>query len=40
VRYDEERHSAMKAIFERARSVLHGKMHRHGARHSYGGTHH
>jgi hypothetical protein len=40
VRYDEERHFAMKAIFERARSVLHGKMHRHGARHSYGGTHH
>jgi hypothetical protein len=30
VRFDEERHRAMKAIFERARAKLQGRMRTHG----------
>jgi len=35
VRYDEERHRKMKAIFERARALLHSRLHAHGAAHDH-----
>ncbi|MDO8589516.1 MAG: CehA/McbA family metallohydrolase [Armatimonadota bacterium] len=35
VRFDEDRHLAMKAIFERARQVLHRKMHQQGIGHGH-----
>lgn len=33
VRYNEDRHLAMKALFERARRIIHKKMHEHGIEH-------
>lgn len=33
VRYDQDRHLAMKALFEQARQVVHRKMHQHGLQH-------
>jgi len=36
VRFDEQRHRAMKAVFERARAKLHSRMHAHGHSHSHG----
>jgi hypothetical protein len=36
IRYDEERHRAMKAMFEKARERLHGRLHAHGHTHTHG----
>ena len=35
VRYNEERHRKMKAVYERAKSHLEGRMHAHGHPHSH-----
>ena len=35
VRFDEKRHRAMKAIFEKARKAIHQKMHQHGVGHGH-----
>lgn len=36
IRYDEERHRAMKAMFEKARERLHSRLHAHSQAHSHG----
>jgi len=36
VRYDEERHRKMKAVYQRAAAAIHAKMHAHGHSHSHG----
>lgn len=39
VRYDQERHRKMKAMFERAKALLHARMHAHGHGHEHGRDH-
>jgi hypothetical protein len=36
VRYDEERHRKMKAVYERAKAAIHARMHAHGHGHHHG----